>query len=182
MLKSGLILTGFLLLATPAAAEIKSVTPLGFEVSQEFTVRASPDQAYRLMVRPEQWWDSAHTWSGSAKNLSIDPRAGGCFCEQLPDTGAGAGSVQHMTVVSVRPSQMIRLKGALGPTQSEPLEGVLTISFKPDPAGTRVSLSYVMGGYFRMPAEKWAPMVEAMWAGQMTRYRNVVETGAAAAR
>ena len=41
------------------------------------------------------WWDPSHTWSGSAKNLTFEPKAGGCFCEKLAD----GGSVQHGRVI-----------------------------------------------------------------------------------
>ena len=48
-----------------------------------------------------------------AKNLSIDARPGGCFCEKLPN----GGGVEHARVVYVAPREVLRLSGALGPLQ-----------------------------------------------------------------
>lgn len=44
-----------------------------------------------------------------AKNLSIDARPGGCFCE------TSNGGVEHMRVVFVRRNQSLRMFGSLGP-------------------------------------------------------------------
>src|SRR3546814_9802807 len=39
---------------------------------------------YRLLSQPGRWWNGAHSYSGSAANLRLEPVAGGCFCEALP--------------------------------------------------------------------------------------------------
>ncbi len=64
----------------------------------------------RLSEQIGRWWDPAHTFSGQAANLTIDPRAGGCFCETLT-----TGSVQHMIVSHIDAPRMLVLQGGLGP-------------------------------------------------------------------
>ncbi len=84
-----------LMKADGAAAEVISVAGNGFEVRETAHVAASPDKVYAVLLLPAQWWSSDHTFSGDAANLSLDARAGGCWCETL----AGGGSVQHLQVV-----------------------------------------------------------------------------------
>jgi len=70
-----------------ASAEVVAVGGNGFEVRE--TVRtAAPDKVYGALLNPAHWWNSEHTFSGSAANLALDARAGGCWCETLPDGGA----------------------------------------------------------------------------------------------
>ncbi|MDR9831226.1 hypothetical protein RCJ22_37175, partial [Vibrio sp. FNV 38] len=80
-----------LLAAGAAQAEVKAMTPQGFEVVETATAKASPDKVFAAIVRVQDWWNSEHTYSGSAANLSIEPKPGGCFCEKLP-----GGGVEHL--------------------------------------------------------------------------------------
>jgi hypothetical protein len=80
--------------AGPAAAEVKSVTPNGFEVATAAEIAAPPDRVYAALGEVGRWWRPSHTFSRDAANLSIELRAGGCFCERLKD----GGSVQHLQV------------------------------------------------------------------------------------
>jgi hypothetical protein len=72
-----------------------------------------------VIVQPATWWDSRHTWSGSAANLSLAAASGGCFCERLPN----GGSVLHMSTVNAVPNQKLVLFGALGPLQTSGAAG-----------------------------------------------------------
>ena len=76
-----------MLLATPAAAEVKSASDGGFEVVSVEMVKATPAAAYDALRNPGQWWNGEHTYSGDAKNMTIDARAGGCFCEKTEGGG-----------------------------------------------------------------------------------------------
>lgn len=93
----------FLVLAVagPAAAEVKSVTPNGFEVASIATIAAPADRVYAALGEVGRWWDPSHTFSRDAANLSMELRAGGCFCERLKD----GGSVQHLQVVYAAPAK-----------------------------------------------------------------------------
>ena len=63
-----------------ALAEVKSVAANGFEVASTATVAAPPDRVYAALGEIGRWWSSEHTWSKDAKNLTLELRAGGCWC------------------------------------------------------------------------------------------------------
>lgn len=151
------------LVAAPASGKIVSATAGGFEISETATVKASPAEVYRTMVDIGGWWDGAHSYSGDAKNLSIDARAGGCWCEKLPDGGA----IEHMRVVYAQPGKMLRAQGGLGPLQALGVAGSLTWQIKPAAGGgSEVVQRYVVGGYFPDGGDKLAaPVDQVMGAG-----------------
>jgi uncharacterized protein YndB with AHSA1/START domain len=153
------------LIPSAAAAEVVSATPQGFEVKAQTTVAASPQAVWAMLGRIGRWWNPAHSYSGKAANLRLDPRIGGCFCEML----AGGGGVEHMRVVYAAPGAMLRLHGGLGPLQGEGAAGALTWTLKAVPGGTEITQSYVVGGYIRMGAEKLAPLVDGVMTEQLSR-------------
>jgi len=99
MIRDLVALIPVLAIAGPAVAEVKSVAPSGFEVASTATIAAPPDRVYSALGDIAHWWSPSHTFSRDAANLSIELRAGGCFCERLK----GGGSVQHMQVVYAAP-------------------------------------------------------------------------------
>jgi hypothetical protein len=114
------------------------------------------------------WWDPAHTFSHNARNLSVDAKPGGCFCEQLPD----GGGVQHMSVVYASPGKLLRLTGAIGPLQEAALAGTMTWTLVQAGGGTTVELSYTVGGFRDI-----ATVVDGVLRGQLARLKALVETG-----
>ena len=86
----------------------------GFEVTEKATIAAPAAKVYAALLTPGEWWTGKHSWSGDAKNLSID-LATGCFCERLPK-----GFVRHMTVVFADGATTLRLFGGAGPACSSP--------------------------------------------------------------
>lgn len=165
---------GMALAPSLASASVAQVAANGFVVRHVAEVSASPDEVWAVLVKPSVWWDSDHTWSGDAANLTLDARAGGCFCEILPNESAPKaaprGSVEHMRVIYVERGRALRLSGALGPLQSDAAIGTLTVQLKPGgKGGTQVLLEYVVGGFTRTPFEKLAPAVDAMLGGQVER-------------
>ncbi|MED5547555.1 MAG: SRPBCC family protein [Pseudomonadota bacterium] len=170
-----------------AAAKVAEANERGFVVRHMVEIPSRVDKTWDTVLDPAGWWDSAHTWSGDAANLSIDPKAGGCFCELLPnDTSPRAapkGSVEHMRVVYIERPRVLRMTGALGPLQSEAVNGTLTIQLKPrDGEGedTVLLLEYVVGGYMRQPVEAMAGSVDAMLGAQLERLAS--ELGGAFAK
>src|SRR5688572_3191875 len=98
--------------AKAAQGSAAQVSTTGFLVRHTTTIGAPPGRVYDALVQQiGSWWSSAHTFSGDARNLSIDARPGGCFCEKLKD----GGGLEHMRVIYVAPGEMLRLSGALGP-------------------------------------------------------------------
>jgi hypothetical protein len=132
---------------------------------------------YERFVREiGSWWDSEHTYSGDAKNLSIDANPGGCWCETLPD----GGGVAHMTVVYVVPGRIIRFTGGLGPLQELAAVGTMTfaVSAAKERAGaTEAVLTYNAAGYRPGGLASWAGGVDFVLTTQMDRLKRFVETG-----
>lgn len=162
------------LIAPPAGADVVQATPAGFALSQTVTIEVPVARAWAALKSPQYWWDKDHTYSDDSANLSLDAQAPGCFCERIP---AGQGSVEHAHVVYVAPGRMIRMVGALGPLQAEAVTGTLT--FKLDPEGdraTRVTMTYVVGGYVRAGADTLAPKVDEVLALQMLNLKTFAET------
>jgi hypothetical protein len=156
-----------LLVAAPAAAEVKSATAIGFEVQSVAMVKASPEEAWAMIARPALWWDPEHSWSGMAGNLTLEPRAGGCFCEAVPP----GGSVEHGRVLSAMPGRLLLLEAPLGPLQSLAVATRLTWRLKPVAGGTEITQTYVAGGYMPMGGDKLAPAVDGVLAEQLARLK-----------
>ena len=160
-----------LLIGASAAAEVQSVGAGGFEVRQTVHVAASSDKAFAALLQPARWWSSEHTFSGNAANLTLDARAGGCWCESLPE----GGSVEHLHVVYVSPGKVLRLRGALGPFQGLAVDGVMTWSLKPNANGTDISVSYAVGGYAKDGFENLSKGADHVLAEQIERLRKLID-------
>ncbi|MEL7691391.1 SRPBCC family protein [Citromicrobium bathyomarinum] len=170
------------LLATPilmpaaAQAEVVEQSDTHFVVRSTLDIAAQPKDVWLALIAPGDWWNDRHTWSGDAANMTLTPQAGGCFCETIPAEDKGAdtfglqGSVQHMVVVQAVPRKVLRMRGALGPLQSEPVDGVLTITLQPieDPGkkgkviGAQVVWEYVVGGTMRFEIDTISKAVDAV--------------------
>lgn len=154
------------LVSFPAHAEVAASTEDGFVSHNEVLVRASPAEAWAMMLRPGEWWNGEHTYSGDAINMTISAKAGQCFCEAVPATG---GEIEHMRVIYVVPGSTLRLTGGLGPLQAEAVTGVLTMALEPAGPMTRISWDYVVGGYARTPMTEYAPLVDQVVGEQLIR-------------
>ena len=172
-LRSSLLILG-LCVSASASAEVVETRDGFFKIRSVVLVDLSPATAWRTLVRVPAWWDSAHTWSGAARNLSLEARAGGCFCEKL----ANGGSVQHARVVFAQPGQLLRLDGALGPLQEMPVTGLLTYSLAPDGPGTRITMTYAVAGALTLDSAKLAPLVDQVMTSQLERLRNYANSKA----
>jgi uncharacterized protein YndB with AHSA1/START domain len=162
-----------MLSGTPAQSA-PQVTSTGFLVKLEANINAPPAKVYEALVgQVGSWWNPEHTYSHDAKNLSIDARPGGCFCEKLPN----GGGIEHLRVVYVAPPQVVRFSGALGPLQATGVAGSMTWKLTGGPNSTRLELSYSVGGFIMGGFEKIAPAVEAMLREQVDRLKLFVETG-----
>ena len=159
--------------ATPASAEVKSASETGFNIIHIATVDATPDDIWKRLIAPKDYWSKAHSWSGSSDGFYIDAQAGGCFCELFQEKGADGktkttGSVEHMRVIFAQPGKVLRMQGALGPLQSEAVLGTLTVAIEPlkGGKGSKLSFSYVVGGYMRYKAADIAPAVDKVLGEQ----------------
>lgn len=158
--------------AFPAAAEVRSVNDQGFDLTRTVTIAVSPAQVYAALGQPSKWWSKDHTYSGVSKNLSLDLRAGGCFCERIPKDKA---TIEHARVIYAQPGKMLRLNGGLGPLQGEGVSGALTFAIKPDGKGASVTMSYVVGGYIRSGPKLIAPAVDMVLGQQLAGLKAHLE-------
>ncbi len=169
---AGFIMASLALAVPSARADVVTSTETGFVVRIAREVTAPPAEAWKTILTPAQWWQSQHTFSGDAANLTLDSQVGGCFCEVLPrPDGAPAtqkpGGVQHMRVVYIEPPRAMRLVGSLGPLQSEALAATMTITVKPTEKGSRILFEYVVGGFMRYKVDEIAPAVDRMLTAQL---------------
>lgn len=160
-------------ISSPAFAEVKAASDTGFNSVHIATVNATPEEIWTRLLTPKDYWNKTHSWSGSTAGFYIDAQANGCFCELFQEADVNGklntvGSVEHMRVLFAHPGKVLRMQGALGPLQSEAVIGTLTVAMEPtkDKAGTRVSFSYVVGGYMRYTVSEIAPAVDKVLGEQ----------------
>lgn len=165
------VLAAFLF-ATPAQAEVTSSSANGFVIQAEADVDATPDEAWRALIRPGRWWGSAHTYSGDSANIQVDLGAGGCWCERWGDRQA----VEHGRVLLVMEHEgvrTLRFEAPLGPLQELAVNAVLTYTIAPHANGAKVTMTYrVFGDPGLGLAEFAAPvdMVLMEQFGRLSRY------------
>jgi|SRR5580700_2331884 hypothetical protein len=169
------LLTMFICLCSGAArATVVEVTPQGFGVHEEVTTAADLKTVYKALLKDVgKWWNPAHTYSGDSRNLSIDRKVGGCFCEKL---GHGGG-VEHARVILLIPDSQVRMSGAFGPLQSSALVGTLSFKLTPSGTGTKIELTYNVGGYMHGAFTNIAEGVDEVLADQLHRLKLYVDTG-----
>lgn len=173
MTKLALVVAPLIAFSSPAFAEVKAASDSGFNSIHIATVNATPEEVWKRLLAPKDYWNKAHSWSGSSAGFYIDAQANGCFCELFQETDANGklktvGSVEHMRVIFAQPGKVLRMQGALGPLQSEAVIGTLTVAMEPskENGSTRVSFSYVVGGYMRYKVSEIAPAVDKVLGEQ----------------
>lgn len=170
------ILTALLVPAL-VRADVADSAANGFTVKLAIAIEAPPQEVYSRLVRNVgAWWDPTHTFSGDARNLSIDDKPIGCFCEKLP----GGGGVRHLEVVYAEPGKRLVFSGGLGPLESMAATGRLTIQLAPAGAGTKLTAIYAVTGYVPAGINAWAPPVDVVLTQQFTRLKKFIENGKAA--
>ena len=159
---------------TPAGSKVVSAGETNFVTRDSAAVAASPRATWLALIKPADWWNSDHSWSRDAANLSLVPSAGGCFCEKIPGEGDIPldGSVQHAVIVQAIPDKALRLRGSLGPLQAVPAAGILTITMKPVDGGTLITWEYHVGGVSGFPMEAISGAVDGVMSEQLHRLRD----------
>lgn len=150
-----------------ALATVTDSTSNSFTSRHEASVKVNPGRVYDHFVNNVgQWWDSDHTYSGNARNLRIDPKAGGLFLEKL----ASGGTVRHMEVVYADPGKLLRMEGGLGPLQQFPVNGVMTLMITEKQGETQITLTYTVGGYVTGGLAKLSGLVDQVMGQQFGRF------------
>jgi hypothetical protein len=180
-------LAGYMLaacVALPAAAGVVEADDHGFVSAHEVQIEAEPSRVLDALVdEVGQWWDSAHTFSGDAANLSFDCDLGPCglcglcgLCEEWGDN-----VVIHLRLSAFRPDQgRLVLSGGLGPLQPLGVAGSMTFDVVADDSGTATTLRYRYIVHGR-GLSGWAEPVDRVQLGQLMRLKRYVETGSPAA-
>jgi len=162
------------LLSAGASGEVVDSSSNGFTVKTTLAVNAAPSAVYDGVVHHVgYWWNSAHTFSGDAHNLSIQDKAMGCFCETLPNGGA----VRHMEVIYAAPAKALTMSGGLGPLQRLAVTGTMQIKLSPADGGTKLEVTYAVGGYVAGGLNSLAAPVDGVLGEQFSRLKNYVEHG-----
>ncbi len=160
-----------LLISSSPRAEIIEASDNQFKIVSRSHVDALPKTVYQQFLQAGEWWNPEHTWFGKDSSLSIDPKAGGCFCEINGDS-----EVEHMRVVFVQPNVEVRLEGALGPLQMMGLRGVMSWRFLPsDAGGTTIEQTYIVSGNVEGGLESFATVVDDVQTDQLKRLSQRLE-------
>jgi hypothetical protein len=160
--------------AISAHAKVTSQSPTGFTVSYEADVTVAPQAAYDAFVQAGGWWNAkSHSYSGDGKNISIDVKPGGCWCEALKD----GGFVRHMTVEQAAPGARLVFSGGLGPLAYMGTTGHMVVSIQAKGAGARVKLTYAVGGHEPKKFKGLAQAVDGVLDEAFKRYVNYASTG-----
>ncbi|MFT3805626.1 hypothetical protein [Arenimonas sp.] len=167
----GLILAS---IALPASSAVKSSDASSFVVTQSYEVKTDATTAYAALIEPRRWWSSQHSWSGDAKNLSLDARAGGCWCERW-----NGGEAEHARVIFVVKDKQLRTSGGFGPMQAMALNAVLDVDLTTTANGTRIDVAYTVNGTPASNLDKLAPAVDGVLAEQFGRLQSLLDMGSA---
>ena len=165
----------FLLASFHATAEVSHASDIGFVSEHVLELLGSPQAAYQaLTLDIHQWWDATHSYSNDAKNFSLDPQAGGCFCERLTN----GGNVEHMRVVFANPGKELRLLGSLGPLQEMAVSGSMVFKLEAvTDELTKLHYRYSVGGYVPGGLQSIANPVDQVQLGQLLRLQHYLATG-----
>lgn len=158
-----------------ARAEVVSASEGAFVVRSEAVSPVETKRAWRALGEIGKWWNPEHTYSGDAGRMSLDRRAGGCFCESWSGQSVEHGRVVlNMEHEGVR---TIRIAGALGPLQELGANGVLTFRISGDGAGSRIAADYRVSGDPSLALNALAPVVDAVLEEQVSRLARYAATG-----
>lgn len=117
------------LFAGPVSAEVVARAADSFTLRYAVGAEIAPGDIPGTLTDLPKWWDSAHTYSGSAANLSLDLTPGGCWCEKLAD----GTDFDHGRTVSVEADRMV-FHAPFGPMRGKTSRADLTVTW---PAANR---------------------------------------------
>ena len=159
-MKKAILSLFIVVLPLTAAGDVKDSAANGFTIVNEVVVAEERPQAWAAAIDIAKWWSPDHTISGDAARLSIETKTQGCFCETL---GRKAGVV-HLTVTTVMPGTSLRMTGGLGPLGLMGVDGNMTWDFEDTAEGTKISMTYAVGGYMASGLDRMAPAVDTVLA------------------
>lgn len=178
MLKSLLAACAFAasLIALPATAQVIERDADHFVLRYEIDLESPPEDMWTALGEIGQWWNSAHTYSGDATNMTLVLEPGGCFCERLADGTA----FEHGRVVEADPETGVLLDAPLGPLKGKTTLARWSIGWTgaPGGGGWRLVITYVVRGE---GVGAWADGVDGVMRGQYGRLTHFLHYGEAPA-
>jgi hypothetical protein len=79
--------------------------------------------------------------------------------------------------VYAQPAKTLRMLGAFGPLQEFGVSGSLTWQIDAASGGSRITMTYNVGGFADRPLSDWAPIVDEVLVEQAKRLGRFVTTG-----
>lgn len=160
---------GALTLCAVAHADVKASAPDGLVIQIKAEVALDRDDAWARLLDVSSWWKPAHTYSGSAENLSIDATVGGCWCELW-----SGGEVEHGRVIAVMPKEMIRFDAPLGPLQEMGVSTALTFTLAPGstPSKTTITVDFKVSGSSLSGLDKLGAVIDGVIGEQVASYAS----------
>ena len=164
-----------LLLATIASsaqtAVIKSA-PDGFVSDSSAVIGVKPARMWRALTNWSNWWDKAHSYSGKAEAIHLDPRGGGLLLERWDKN-----SVQHAVVLSAVAPSSLRMSGGFGPLQALPVNAILEFSLRGEGSDTRLTMTYRVAGTAANNLDTLAVPEDNVMSEGFSRLLNYAATG-----
>ena len=164
-----------LLLATIASsaqtAVIKSA-PDGFVSDSSAVIGVKPARMWRALTNWSNWWDKAHSYSGKAEAIHLDPRGGGLLLERWDKN-----SVKHAVVLSAVAPSSLRMSGGFGQLQALPVNAILEFSLRGEGSGSRLTMTYRVAGTAANNLDTLAVPVDSVMSEGFSRLLNYAVTG-----
>ena len=158
-----IVLILILFTATASQAEVTEVSEQHFVISINTTIDVPSSKVYEQFIDIGEWWQDSHTWFGDATKMTIEAKAGGCFCERN-----GEQQALHMTISQINPGKSIHMTGGLGPLSSLAVNGYMTWTFEvTEDNTTSLKLNYRVTGFVNQKTEDWAKAVDGVLMQQV---------------
>lgn len=160
-------------LSTSHHAEVLHIADTGFIVSNQISVSNDIDTTWSAFVdEVDNWWPKDHSWWLDQGTFSIEPVAGGCFCEKASE----GRSAEHMHIAFVDPGKTMRMTGGLGPLQGLGMFGALDFVFEETDSGTTVTMTYRVNGINPDGFAELAPIVDTVQGLQIGGLQNFLNS------
>ncbi len=157
-------------LATNARAEVIEKDADHFVLRYSVALETTPEDIYGAIGDIGQWWDSAHTYSGDAHNLTLPLEVGACFCEALAD----GKTFEHGRVVAADPETGVLLDAPLGPLKGKATKADWSLGWSGVAGGWEMVMTYVVRG---PGLGAFAEGVDGVMQGQFSRWVHFAEYG-----
>lgn len=132
------LLPAAFIFSSSAVADVVTTSDTHYVLHHEASSLLEPDALWDRLIEPSSWWHPDHTYSGDARNLSLDATAGGLWLETWD-----GGSVAHGEVLLVQKGEMLRMNAPFGPLQGIGAYTIWTVTITATDDGSLVTFDEV---------------------------------------